>query len=112
MRGQEPGSEHDRREADSSAAPATPPPSFGQTSGRDGPSASAPADSTSAASPHADDAARVTTRAPYDETPHGPADGTASDPYDAAPHDPADEPTRSPFDGSAPAGLSDRKSVV
>ncbi|MFG6193240.1 hypothetical protein [Nonomuraea sp. JJY05] len=44
MRGQEPGSEHDRREADGSAAPATPPPSFGQTSGRDVPPAFAPAD--------------------------------------------------------------------
>lgn len=30
MRGQEPGSENDRRESDGSAAPATPPPSFGQ----------------------------------------------------------------------------------
>ncbi|TMR24497.1 hypothetical protein ETD85_46420, partial [Nonomuraea zeae] len=39
MRGQEPGSEHDRREADGSAAPATPPPSFGQTNGRDVPPA-------------------------------------------------------------------------
>src|SRR3954463_9054069 len=30
MRGQEPGSDNDRRESDGSAAPATPPPSFGQ----------------------------------------------------------------------------------
>ncbi|SDH90263.1 hypothetical protein [Nonomuraea jiangxiensis] len=35
MRGQETGSDHERSEADGSAAPATPPPSFGQTSGRD-----------------------------------------------------------------------------
>ncbi|MEO3874878.1 hypothetical protein ABGB18_39345 [Nonomuraea sp. B12E4] len=35
MRGQEPGSDHERNEAGGSAAPATPPPSFGQTSGRD-----------------------------------------------------------------------------
>ncbi|MET7332514.1 hypothetical protein [Nonomuraea sp. NPDC005650] len=55
MRGQEPGSEHDRREADGSAAPATPPPSFGQTSGRDVPPAFAPADE--AVSGSADDAA-------------------------------------------------------
>ncbi|GAA2215439.1 hypothetical protein GCM10009850_109070 [Nonomuraea monospora] len=44
MRGQEPGSEHDRREADRSAAPATPPPSFGQTNGRDVPAAFTPSD--------------------------------------------------------------------
>ncbi|GAA3528920.1 hypothetical protein GCM10022419_004690 [Nonomuraea rosea] len=44
MRGQEPGSEHDRREADGSAAPATPPPSFGQTNGRDVPPALTPSD--------------------------------------------------------------------
>ncbi|MEV0389659.1 hypothetical protein [Nonomuraea sp. NPDC050643] len=44
MRGQEPGSEHDRREADRSAAPATPPPSFGQTNGRSVPPASTPSD--------------------------------------------------------------------
>ncbi|TMR08645.1 hypothetical protein ETD86_46950, partial [Nonomuraea turkmeniaca] len=37
MRGQEPGSEHDHREAAGSARPATPPPSFGQTNGRDVP---------------------------------------------------------------------------
>ncbi|MEV0824635.1 hypothetical protein [Nonomuraea rubra] len=42
MRGQEPGSEHDRREADRSAVPATPPPSFGQTDGQDVPAAFAP----------------------------------------------------------------------
>ncbi|TDC98904.1 hypothetical protein E1292_33555, partial [Nonomuraea deserti] len=46
MRGQEPGSEHDRREADNSAAPATPPPSFGQTDGRDVPPAFTPSDTT------------------------------------------------------------------
>ncbi|MFG2077219.1 hypothetical protein [Nonomuraea maritima] len=39
MRGQEPGSEHDRRAADSSAAPAAPPPSFGQTDSQDVPPA-------------------------------------------------------------------------
>ncbi|QFY06101.1 hypothetical protein GBF35_04895 [Nonomuraea phyllanthi] len=100
MRGQEPGSEHDRREADSSAAPATPPPSFGQTSGRDGPSASAPADGTSAASPHADDAARGTTRAPYAEPPHGPADDAASDPFDAAPPAPAGGAASDPYDAT------------
>ncbi|MFB9206875.1 hypothetical protein ACFFV7_37190 [Nonomuraea spiralis] len=33
MRGQEPGSEHDRREADRTTARALPPPSFGQTDG-------------------------------------------------------------------------------
>ncbi|MEV0623269.1 hypothetical protein AB0I81_58835 [Nonomuraea sp. NPDC050404] len=44
MRGQEPGSEHDRREADGSATPATPPPSFGQTSERDVPPAFSPSE--------------------------------------------------------------------
>ncbi|WP_188190946.1 hypothetical protein [Nonomuraea sp. SYSU D8015] len=44
MRGQEPGSEHDRREADDSARPATPPPSFGRTDGRDAPPPFAPAE--------------------------------------------------------------------
>ncbi|TDE38651.1 hypothetical protein E1295_33600, partial [Nonomuraea mesophila] len=47
MRGQEPGSEHDRTEADNSAAPATPPPSFGQTDGRDVPPAFTPSDTAS-----------------------------------------------------------------
>ncbi|MDP4510868.1 hypothetical protein [Nonomuraea turcica] len=42
MRGQEPGSEHDHREAAGSARPATPPPSFGQTNGGDAPPAFAP----------------------------------------------------------------------
>ncbi|MFG1707100.1 hypothetical protein ACFLIM_28290 [Nonomuraea sp. M3C6] len=51
MRGQEPGSEHDRREADGSAAPATPPPSFGQTSGRDIPPAPTPSDETAEGRP-------------------------------------------------------------
>ncbi|MEV4011330.1 hypothetical protein AB0J35_12570 [Nonomuraea angiospora] len=60
MRGQEPGSEHDRREADGSAAPATPPPSFGQTSGRDVPPAFAPADEE--------------VRGSSDDAAHGPAD--------------------------------------
>lgn len=44
MRGQEPGSEHDRREADGTARPATPPPSFGRTSGQDVPPAFPPAE--------------------------------------------------------------------
>lgn len=46
MRGQEPGSEHERRDDDGSAAPATPPPSFGQlvepVIGNDGGSAEPP----------------------------------------------------------------------
>ncbi|RVX47126.1 hypothetical protein EDD27_10048 [Nonomuraea polychroma] len=44
MRGQEPGSEHDHREAAGSARPATPPPSFGQTSGEDVPPAFPPSE--------------------------------------------------------------------
>ncbi|TDC04784.1 hypothetical protein E1267_21840, partial [Nonomuraea longispora] len=51
MRGQEPGSEHDRTEADNSAAPATPPPSFGQTDGREVSPAFTPSDAASGIPP-------------------------------------------------------------
>ncbi|GAA3244127.1 hypothetical protein [Nonomuraea helvata] len=69
MRGQEPGSEPDRREADGSSAPATPPPSFGQTGGRDMPSAFTPADEA------AHDSAEDVTRDAAEGAVRGPADG-------------------------------------
>ncbi|MEV6031928.1 hypothetical protein AB0L65_12300 [Nonomuraea sp. NPDC052116] len=90
MRGQEPGSEHDRREADGSAAPATPPPSFGQTSGRDVPPAFAPADEELRGS--SDDAAH----SPDDDAPPAPP-GEAADAVPAfrgAPYEPPDSGTR------------------
>ncbi|MEO3793746.1 hypothetical protein ABGB14_26340 [Nonomuraea sp. B10E15] len=73
MRGQEPGSEHDRREADNSAAPATPPPSFGQTDGRDVPPAFTPS-GTPSGTP-----SDTTTGIPYGGAPYGtPSTGAAS----------------------------------
>ncbi|MEV4578575.1 hypothetical protein AB0K16_35575 [Nonomuraea jabiensis] len=97
MRGQEPGSEHDRREADGSAAPATPPPSFGQTSGRDVPPAFAPADEEVRGS--SDDAPPAPPPAPRGET-AGEAAGEAAEAgtqpsvpvLRSAPPDPGDEP--------------------
>ncbi|MEW1844175.1 hypothetical protein AB0392_40040 [Nonomuraea angiospora] len=86
MRGQEPGSEHDRREADGSAAPATPPPSFGQTSGRDVPPAFAPADEEVRGS--SGDAAH----GPADDAPPAPP-GEAADAVPTFPGTPPDSGT-------------------
>ncbi|MGW4958486.1 hypothetical protein ACWEPL_14775 [Nonomuraea sp. NPDC004186] len=89
MRGQEPGSEHDRREADGSAAPATPPPSFGQTSGRDVPPAFAPADEEPRGS--SDDAAH----SPDDDAPPAPPGEAADVPvFRGAPYESPDSGTR------------------
>ncbi|MFC5832968.1 hypothetical protein [Nonomuraea insulae] len=92
MRGQEPGSEHDRREADRSAAPATPPPSFGQTDRRDVPAASTPTDEAGDAEPH-----------PAIPTFQGsPSDPDGAPPWevpgdDAAPYDWFSDPTHPDF---------------
>ncbi|MFI7127692.1 hypothetical protein ACIBQ1_18475 [Nonomuraea sp. NPDC050153] len=106
MRGQEPGSEHDRREADGSAAPATPPPSFGQTSGRDVPPAFAPADEVvsdpdDAAHGPADDAGRAS---PDDEPPDPPGEAADDEPRPvvpvlrAAPPEPDEPPGAQPWE--------------
>ncbi|MEQ4714984.1 hypothetical protein [Nonomuraea sp. B19D2] len=95
MRGQEPGSEHDRREADDSAAPVTPPPSFGQTSGQDTPSAFAPADEAARGS--ADGAARSTAEDAASDS----ADDAASSPPGKAP-DAGERPAIPIFQGPPP----------
>ncbi|MFI7637874.1 hypothetical protein [Nonomuraea sp. NPDC049400] len=95
MRGQEPGSEHDHREADDSAAPVTPPPSFGQTSGQDTPSAFAPADEAARGS--ADGAARSSAEGAAG----GFADDAASSPPGEAP-DAGGRPAIPVFQGPPP----------
>ncbi|MEV1168503.1 hypothetical protein [Nonomuraea sp. NPDC049784] len=105
MRGQEPGSEHDRREADSSAAPATPPPSFGQISEQDAPSAFAPADEAARGS--ADGEAR--------DSADGRARGSADDVTSASSGRPAsaphDDAAQAPFSPSASAGAEGRPAI-
>ncbi|MGV9377466.1 hypothetical protein ACWDRB_16695 [Nonomuraea sp. NPDC003707] len=108
MRGQEPGSEHDRREADGSAAPATPPPSFGQTSGRDVPPAFAPADEELRGS--SDD----TAHSPDDDAPPAPPGGAADVPvFRGAPYESPDPGTRPavPVFGGAPPDPETRPAV-
>ncbi|MFI9843111.1 hypothetical protein ACIHFD_39165 [Nonomuraea sp. NPDC051941] len=108
MRGQEPGSEHDRREADGSAAPATPPPSFGQTSGRDVPPAFAPADEELRGS--SDDAAH----SPDDDAPPAPSGEAADVPvFRGAPYESPDSGTRPavPVFGGPPPDPETRPAV-
>ncbi|MEV4110753.1 hypothetical protein [Nonomuraea sp. NPDC049695] len=103
MRGQEPGSEPDRREADGSSAPATPPPSFGQIGGRDMPSAFTPADEAAhdSAEGMTRDAAEGAVHGPTDGVPRGPADGAVRGSAGSAARGSADGGMRDPADHAA-----------